>query len=377
MIDMEQNKDNMQEQFDIVWLLKYLFDKKMFIAKVIGIMTLLCIIICLCKPNKYTATASIIPVGSNTGVDLGGLNSLASLAGVSMGKTKSGVDIVTPDLYPKVAQSTPFLRGVMDVKVPWTNPDTIMSFYEYECWDTIPSFSDYIKMYTIGLPATISKLLKPVSPFVEKPDLPYVEYSPQERKAMAKLMGMINVDEDPIYSTVEVSVEAENPKQASILASSVVNLLQSEVIEHKTRRAKYMLDFIQERYNEATLEYEKVRKLFFDYKDSHRDMIDERADVEFQRLSDQYDLSYSILKSISSQVEQAKLAFMENTPVFSVVQPVVLPTKKSGPRMTLHIVVGIMFGLMISIGWLLIQLVWWQVFDETRMRGICEEYKQM
>lgn len=374
---MQNNSENIEEQFDIVWLLKYLYAQRLFIAKVVGISTVLCMIICLCKPNKYTATASIIPVGSNTGVDLGGLNSLASLAGVNMGKSKAGVDIVTPDLYPKVAQSTPFLREIMNVQVPWTNPDTIMSFYEYARWDSLPSFSDYVKMYTIGLPSTISSWFKSKSIVDAAVDveLPYVVYNRQERKAMGELLRIIKVDEDPIYSTVEVSVEAENPTQASILASSVVDLLQQEVIDHKTRRAKYMLDFIQERYNESTLEYENVRQLFFNYKDSHRNMIDERVNVEYQRLSDQYDLSYSILKSISSQLEQAKLAFMENTPVFSVVQPVVLPSSKSGPKMPIHIVVGLFLGFMISVGFLLGQIAWWQLFDEERVKLLTAQYK--
>jgi len=382
---MEQKENNSQEQLDTVWVLKYIFSNRIFIAKVVGVTILLCFVIGLVKPNKYTATASIIPVGSNTGVDLGGLNSLASLAGVSTGKSKSGVDIVTPDLYPKVAQSTPFLLGIMDVKVPWTKPDTIMSFYEYACWDSLPSFGEYVKMYTVNLPSTLASMFKsePKSKelqskqadIVEKKEPSYIVFSRPQLKAISMLRGMITVEEDPIYNTIEIKVIANNPHQASILASSVVERLQSEVIEHKTRRAKYMLDFIQDRYNESSLEYETVRKKFFDYKDSHRNMISERVDVEYQRLSDQYDLSYSILKSISSQLEQAKLAFMENTPVFSVVQPVVYPYSKSGPKMSLYVISGIMLGLFVSMGWLLGQVAWWQIFDEEKVRQLAESYK--
>ncbi|MCQ2211233.1 MAG: Wzz/FepE/Etk N-terminal domain-containing protein [Paludibacteraceae bacterium] len=374
---MEEVRDNKQDQIDIVWLLKYLFTKRKFILKVVGCTTLFFVLICLFKPNKYTATASIIPVSSNTGVDLGGLNSLASMAGLTTGKSKSGVDIVTPDLYPKVAQSTPFLCEIMNIKVPWANIDTLMSVYEYTKYDSIPSFGEYLRMYTIDLPNTIKIWFngKKTGPSINKKNLPYEVYDKYEYKAMSKLKEMIKVDEDPIFETIEVSVDAESPKQASILASSVVNTLQSHVIEHKTRRAKYMLDFIQERYNETTLEYESVRQKFFDYKDSHRDMISERVNVEYQRLSDQYDLSYSILKSISSQLEQAKLAFMENTPVFSIVQPVVLPVSKSGPKMMLYIVVGIMLGFITSIGWLIMRLAWWQVFDEERLNRLILEHK--
>ena len=370
----EVKKENVQ--YDIVWLLKYLFAKKWFIAKVVGVATVLCIVMCLCKSKVFTATASLLPVEESSSIG-GNLSSLASMAGIDLGSASSST-IITPDLYPKVAQSTPFLLKVMNVKVPWIEPDTTMSMYEHALADTVPSFGKTLKKYTIGLPGTILKAINPPPVMDSKgsaQDQGYVVLDKTQRALLMSLQNSVLVDINDVYGTIEISVNGESAIQASMLTKAVIDLLQETVTEHKTRRAKQVYDFIEGRYNESLKEYEAVREAFFAYKDRHRNMIEERVDAEYQRLSDQYQLSYSILKTLSGQMEQSKLEIMEDTPVFSVVEPVVVPEKKSSPKMSLHIIAGVLLGGIGAVGWLLMQLAWWQMFDTKKMKALIEQYK--
>ncbi len=372
---MEEQKNNTEEQFDIIWLLKYLYSKWTFIAKVTAGIVLLCIIVWASKPKIYTATASILPIEEEQGLLSGlsgNLGSLASLAGVNLSATSKSATIITSDLYPKVAESVPFLSYMIDVKLPWKEPkDTIMSFYEHRIADTIPTFGGLIFKYTLGLPGTIMKSVTD-KPQVQHSDktLPYVTLDKERENAIAQMQKMITVEEDPQYKTIEISVDAESPEQAAILATNVIEQIQNTATEHKTRRAKSILSFTEERYKEASAEYEDIYRRFSQYKDRHRDMVQERVGAEYQRLSDQYDLARSILNTLSSQLEQSRLAVMQNTPVFSVVEPVVMPHKKSSPKLSLHLISGISLGLLASISWLLIQLGWWQIFDEEKFRKV-------
>lgn len=372
------NTTSPEEGVDIIFLVKYLLSKRKYIIYSATIMLLICIAVYLCKPKEYTSKASILPVSQNSSVT-GNMGMLASMAGVNIKSPSSSV--ITPDLYPAVASSTPFMKKLMNVPLKWKDNDSIMSTLIY-AKHMKPSAFDYIKAYTIGLPNTIKKWVSPptqgsidvlLSDDSTQPE--YLVLKREERKAISLLSDMISVEEDPNISAINVTATCELPEQAAILASSSLNILQAIITEYKTKRSKLTLTFLEARYKETQEEYEKVRKLFFAYKDSHRNMIDERVDIEYQQLSDQYQISYSILKTLANQLEEAKLGLMEESPVFSVLQPAVLPNDNSSPRLPVHIVAGIMLGLIFSIGWFIVQLGYFQVFDEKKYLTIKAQFE--
>lgn len=374
---MSEEQKKQEEQFDIVWLLLYLWSKRKFIMICVGVVTLIAIVKYVSTDAKYKASASILPViDEGMASKLGDMGGLAAMAGVDLSQSSNG-NIITADLYPKVASSTPFLMELMNEKVKWNEPDTVMSLYEHVVQRT-PSFGDYLLAYTIGLPGTIKSWFADEDSLVidnsgEEPM--YVVLDKYQRGALSEMSEMIVVEEDPIYGTIELSCYAESPEQAATLASKAVELLQKIITEYKTKRARLSLNFIEERYSETMSDYEKIREQFYAYKDSHRDMISERVDIAYQKLSDEYNISYSLLKTLSSQMEQAKMTLMENTPVFSVVEPVVMPKEKDSPSAKWHLVLGVFLGGFFGIGWLLMQLAWWQLFNEKKVKALIEEYK--
>lgn len=374
---MSEEQKKQEEQFDIVWLLLYLWSKRKFIMICVGVVTLIAIVKYVSTDAKYKASASILPViDEGMASKLGDMGGLAAMAGVDLSQSSNG-NIITADLYPKVASSTPFLMELMNEKVKWNEPDTVMSLYEHVVQRT-PSFGDYLLAYTIGLPGTIKSWFADEDSLIidnsgEEPM--YVVLDKYQRGALSEMSEMIVVEEDPIYGTIELSCYAESPEQAATLASKAVELLQKIITEYKTKRARLSLNFIEERYSETMSDYEKIREQFYAYKDSHRDMISERVDIAYQKLSDEYNISYSLLKTLSSQMEQAKMTLMENTPVFSVVEPVVMPKEKDSPSAKWHLVLGVFLGGFFGIGWLLMQLAWWQLFNEKKVKALIEEYK--
>ena len=129
-----------------------------------------------------------------------------------------------------------------------------------------------------------------------------------------------------------ISVELGEPLLSAQVAQSVVDLLQQYVINYKTEQVRQNLEFIEERYQEKKEEYEAAQKAFLEYKDRHRNMISERIDVEYQLLSDAYDVASTVYKGLAQQVEQSKIQVKEETPAFSIIEPVLIPLKKSSPN---------------------------------------------
>lgn len=367
-----------EEEIDIVWLIRYVWSKRKIIIYTTVPMFLICMVVFLCKPKQYNSTASILPISGGSSIS-GGMSMLASMAGVNLKKPSQNV--ITPDLYPAVARTTPFMRKLMSVPLKWKDNDTIMSTYEY-AERLKPSVLDYIKAYTIGLPATIANAINPpINPAIdaalaaEDKELNYLVLSSTERKAIGLLSKMVSVEEDAKIDAINVSATCEVPEQAAVLASSALDILQEIITEYKTKSSSQTLGFLEERYESTRQDYEKVREQFFSYKDSHRNMIDERVDVRYQELSDQYQISYQILKNLAGQIEEAKLEVMEETPVFSVLQPAVMPSDKSGPKFMIHAIAGIMLGLIFSIGWFIVQIGYFQVFDEKKYKAIKAQYE--
>lgn len=381
---MEDKNIDVKQRIDIVWLFKYLYNKRLFIIKIVSIGVICGLVTCLCRPKVYKVEASLLPISEDKS-KFGNLGSLASMAGIDMSVLNPSSSIITSDLYPRVATSVPFLLQMADVKLKWIKPDTVMSTYEYIKSDTIMTFGKYLRAYTIGLPNTIMKKIRGAESeenviantpkLLEEPQ--YLKLNKYQKSAIINIRDKITIEEDPVTNLIVVSAKGESPIQASVLATEAVNQLQSTISAYKTKQARLSLNFIEDRYKETLDEYEQIREAFFLYKDTHRDMIDERVDVEYQRLDDEYQISYSVLKSLASQMEQAKIKLMEDSPAFSVVDPVVVPlaSEKYSPKMKLHLIVGFLLGGIFSIGWLLLQIAYWQVFDPEKVEKLVRKFE--
>lgn len=87
-------------------------------------------------------------------------------------------------------------------------------------------------------------------------------------------------------------------------------------------------------------------------------MVSERINLEFQRLSDEYDMSSTVFKGLAQQLEQAKIAVNEQTPAFTILEPAKVPIEKSAPKKKIILVVSVFLGGFIGIGVIFGKLVW-------------------
>ena len=54
-----------------------------------------------------------------------------------------------------------------------------------------------------------------------------------------------------------------------------------------------------------------------------------------------------------TQLEQVKLQVAKDTPVFSFLKPVVVPTEKSAPKRSLIVIIWLFLGVVVGIGYVL------------------------
>ena len=118
---MEENKKETVRRtgapidFGAVWaaILKY---KKLY-YKTLGIAFVIALIIGFSIPKTYNCKILLAPEAGGGSSNLGGLASLASSFGVSIGGGSQGSDAIKPDIYPDLMKSVDFKTSLFPIKV--------------------------------------------------------------------------------------------------------------------------------------------------------------------------------------------------------------------------------------------------------------------
>ena len=98
------------DEIDLLELAKTFWNGRKTILKTILIAGIIGVIFALLSPKEYTATTTIVPQTSSSTSKLGGLSSLAAMAGFNLDNATSG-EILSPTVYPEIVSSVPFSNG--------------------------------------------------------------------------------------------------------------------------------------------------------------------------------------------------------------------------------------------------------------------------
>lgn len=377
-----QDTDKREKELDLVWLIKYLYDRRILIAKAVCACVVVSLIIFCCRKKTFTCKAGIMPLSAKAS-NLGGLGSLASLAGVDASKLMGGnqTDRITPDLFSNIAESTPAMLYIMNKPMTWTDPDTVESLYSRALRDSVPTtFWKKVAKYTINLPSTI------ISSIAGTPTVvPVVDSAGYDRPmvldrfmdaCVKDLSKRINVEMDEDVNIVWITCEAENAEQSAELTLAVTDYIQKMSADFITQNARKNLKFAEEQFALAMEDYNDKRSKWFKYKDSHRYAVEERESLESTALSENYNLSLNLVSSLQEQVAACKLEVANKTPAFSIVEPAVTPMKKTSPRLSHHLVGGAIAGFVFAVAAFLVILGYKQVFKPAEFAKIYDQYSK-
>lgn len=127
----EQNKKTEIREIDLIELIRKIWARRRLIIKNCIIAAVAGVIIAYSIPKEYVTKVTLAPEGSNVGGGLSGsLGSLASLTGINLGSISSE-DAISPELYPDILKSTPFLVELFNVQVETKKGDLNTTLYNY------------------------------------------------------------------------------------------------------------------------------------------------------------------------------------------------------------------------------------------------------
>lgn len=341
------------DEIDLIEVAKTIWAGRKLILKVTAVFFLIGLVIAFGSKVEYEASCKLMPE-SQEGVksNLGGLGSLAGLAGINL--DMGGTGALTPELYPQIAQSVPFLMKVWNEPIQFEKQDTTTSSYIYFKEIDKPSFLSLMLQYTIGLPFQIknwfSKTESEVVP--DRKENQIIRLSREDTELLEKYRERISVSVDTKTGILTLKSEMPDALAAAELAQLSIDLLTEYVTNYKVSKARENFNFVQARYDESKTNFEKTQEALARFNDRNRNVVTALAQSESQRLQNEYNLAFEVFKGLATQLEQAKIQVKEETPVFTVLEPVKVPVEKSKPKKVLIIVALFSVGIITSVSFL-------------------------
>jgi len=349
------------DEIDIVELLQKVWQGRKIAIKISVVFALLGVIFALSSTNVYTATTTFIPKGKSSGSVGGSLSGLASLAGISLGGMSGGDSEIPPSMYPMVLNSIPFLEKTLSLEVPLNGQNIVMKEYlltqmyfkESNSFD----FLNFLKKYTIGLPALLKGKI-----FAEMNALPSAaenitikRLTYEEEQLFNYLKSLVTISVDKKEGFIALSVQDKDPQVAAIIAQNTQHLLQQEVIDFKIKNARELLTFTETLYTEKKVAFEALQDELAIFRDQHQNISSGLFENKLSRLESELSIASAVNEELAKQVEQARIQVSRDTPIFTIIDPVVIPNQRTGPKRK-FIVLGFTFlGFFLGLGYALIK----------------------
>jgi len=349
------------------------------------------------------------------------IQQIATASGLNISQ-KQISDALTPDLYPVIIQSTPFLLELSQAEVtdPITNKPVSVAHYLKQ--NPPKTLGGIIMEYTIGLPGKViglfgkddrdglaqetvvnSRVAKkylleknqpakglPLSDSLlqhENPELNKAETRIQSSVSETMLMPLTSDQLSTIGRlkgciTAEAmsksKVKTSTPKMFTVIATVhdagvaegltllVVESLTRYISEYRTRKVKSDLQFIDDQLAEAEVKYRRAQQALAATTDRNQNILLATDRTDANQRQSEYQLAFNVYNSLVQLKEQAKIKVQENTPVFTLIEPPSKGTRISeGSKIErIMLLLGFVTGIAIVFG-----IPAWKKFRKTLKQG--------
>lgn len=340
-----------EQEIDLIELAQKVWIGRKLIFKTCCVAVLIGLVVAFSIPKEYTTAVTLAPeVSVKSGA--GNLGALASMAGINLA-SGSGEEALSPDLYPDIVMSTPFLLDLFPIKITTLESGKPITLYEYmdnhqrtPWWGMVTSAPFKALGWMASLLKEESKVLNET-----KPDAFRLT---QDQAEIAKsISDRIITNVDKKNGMISLSVTMQDPLVSAALTDTVMQNLQSYITEYRTNKAKRDLAYTEKLYKEAQQDYYSAQQKYANFADSNLDIVLTGYRTRLERLQNEATLAYGLYNQISQQLQLAKAKVQEVTPVYTVVQPASVPLQPESPKKPMILIGFVFLAFVGSVGWIL------------------------
>lgn len=360
---MEKNNE-----IDLFTVLKTTWKGRRTIVYSVIVFAILGIFIAFLTPRTYIASTIMVPQmqSRSSGFSgLGDLGGLAAMAGINLsGMTQTAEDL-SPLVYPEIVNSYAFMHEIMYSLYSWSGVDHAVSLVEYVQSYGKPGFFARMKKNVMEIPGQISAWISPqpdnVPPATTQRGGGPTYITNSEKELWDDLTKTMLLSVDKKNGFVTLTVNGPEPTATAQIADKAQKLLQSKITEYRIEKARQNRDFIQERFNEKKKEFEDVQARLARFRDQNRGTLSNVTKTELDQLQSEHQLALTVYSELAKQLETAKISVKEDTPIFSIIQSVIVPVKPTKPRKLVILVLSILMGGFLGLAWVFAKKHWSEV----------------
>lgn len=341
-----------EQEIDLIELAQKVWAGRKLIFKACGIAVIVALVVAFSIPKEYATSVTLAPeVGGRSSSS--NLGALAAMAGVNL-RTSAGEDALSPELYPDIVSSTPFLTSLFDVRVQDGEAEIDTTLYVYlkdyqraPWWGVITS----APFRAIGW---VSSLFKAEDEEQGGPaELNPFHLTQEESNIANALSGRIAVDVDKKTGVTTLTVTMQDPLISASLTDTIMHSLQNYITDYRTNKARHDLAYMEKLYKEARQEYMEAQEKYARFADTNLDLNRLIYRAEQERLQNEMNLAFQVYTQVAQQLQMAKAKVQEITPVYTVVQPATVPLSAAKPSKMLILVAFVFLAGVVSVGWIL------------------------
>lgn len=354
--DIPNTQQSMQptnnDEIDLIALIKEMWNGRRTIRTYTLAGVLIGLLFALLSPKEYTVSTTMVPQTSqNASSQLGGLSSLAAMAGFNVDMNSSS-DALSPLVYPQIVQSVPFQVELINTPFKLAEVNHPISLYDYYTEYQKSGVLANVKKYTLGLPGVIIKALKgaPDSNRIQSQDSTLISLSREQENVLKIMNEKVTLEINDKEGVITLSTRFHDPVLAAQVAHKAQVMLQTYVSTYRIQKAQDQLNYINARYQEKKDEFEGAQEKLARFRDQNRNVSSAMAQTEEERLDSEYNIAFSVYSELAKQLEQAQLKVKEDTPILTTLEPVRIPLEKSSPNRPLILIIWTFLGVIAGVG---------------------------
>ena len=148
---------------------------------------------------------------------------------------------------------------------------------------------------------------------------------------------------------IEFSLEAPSASAAKLLADSAVAVLNQMVISIRRQRASAERRFLEARWmalRDSLAGHELALRSFYE---RNRLALSPQLQYEETRLRREVDRVQGVYAQLGTQLEQARIQEVRDTPAIALIDAPLEPARKSSPKLSVLVLAGFILGVAVSL----------------------------
>lgn len=346
------NSNTFQSEVDLIVIIKKISKGRFVIIKFIFGFFLLGFFFAWIQPNKgFEASISFLVKNGENSSSSPSFSSLASLAGVNIPVGSGNSGDIGPSLYPRLIKSTKFKKLLIETRIIVPGYDSTMTYADYYENIVKPRNIEVLYNYIFDIPVVIKNLLFnsfiKVDNNLKKETSGILELSPIDKSHYSRIENQIN------FSTKEgvmiISFNMPHPLMAAQMTQKSYELLEEEVVKYKIANLNEEKLFTEALYLEKKQEFIQAQESLAFFRDRNQNIIAPGTLNQLQRLESEYQLKFGLYDEVAKKLESIKIQVKKNTPIFSLIDPIILPDTSISGFNWLYIVLSLLIGTVTGI----------------------------